>query len=166
MDLLHDHDHAQDTDPREVTLNVEGMTCASCVAHVQNAVKSVPGVKDAQVNLARGRATVRFDPAKTNPSQLAQAVEHSGYHAHPEDLSISAANSEEDRLQRQRAHARSWQRRWIVGLILWLPVEMLHWSGLGHHHLWPIYLAVITSTIALIYLGSAFYKSAWSAFRH
>src|SRR2546421_6845330 len=81
MDLLHDHDHAQDTDPREVTLNVEGMTCASCVAHVQKAVKSVPGVKDAQVNLARGRATVRFDPTQTNPQKLADAVEHSGYHA-------------------------------------------------------------------------------------
>ncbi|HEV8607595.1 MAG TPA: heavy metal translocating P-type ATPase [Tepidisphaeraceae bacterium] len=166
MDVLHDHDHQTSAlEPREVTLNVEGMTCASCVAHVEKAVKSVAGVKDARVNLARGRATVRFDPAKTDPTKLAEAVEHSGYHAHPEDLSISAANAEEQRLHHQHAHARSWQRRWIIGLILWLPVEVLHWV-VGQHAHWTIWLALATSTIAIVYLGAAFYKSAFSALRH
>jgi Cu+-exporting ATPase len=166
MDMLHDHRRdTLESDGQDVTLNIEGMTCASCVAHVEKALKSVPGAQDAQVNLARGRATVRFDPSKTDPTKLAEAVEHSGYHAHPEDLSLSAANAEEERLQHQHAHSRSWQRRWMIGLALWLPVEILHWVT-GHHVHWTQWLALATSSIAIVYLGAAFYKSALSALRH
>jgi Cu+-exporting ATPase len=167
MSAIHDHDSppkASKEDSREVTLNVEGMTCASCVAHVQKAVKAVPGVEDARVNLARGRALVRFDPTKTDPTKLAEAVEHSGYHARPEDLSISAANAEAVRIEHQHAHSHAWQRRWIVGLILWLPVEILHWTPYGHAH-WFHWLALITSTIAIAYVGAAFYKSAFKALK-
>ncbi|HEV8290497.1 MAG TPA: cation transporter, partial [Tepidisphaeraceae bacterium] len=164
--MAHQHDHGTQTaDAREVNLNVEGMTCASCVAHVEKALKSVPGAQDAQVNLARGRARVRFDPGKTDPAKLAQAIEHSGYHAHPEDPSISAANAEEQRIEHQHAHSRSWQLRWIIGLALWLPVEILHWTHLAHAP-WFLGFSLLTSTVALIYVGSAFYKSAWSALRH
>src|SRR5947207_1627434 len=129
------HDNAHDTPTsasREITLNVAGMTCASCVAHVEKALKGVPGAHDARVNLAAGRARVRFDPAKTDPTKLAEAVENSGYHAHPQDPSISAANAEEERIHHQHEHGRSWQRRWMAGLALWLPVEILHWTHLGH----------------------------------
>src|SRR5687767_3048426 len=167
MSAIHDHDSPPKPpreDSREVTLNVEGMTCASCVAHVQKAVKAVPGVEDARVNLARGRALVRFDPTKTDPTKLAEAVEHSGYHARPEDLSISAANAEAVRIEHQHAHSHAWQRRWIVGLILWLPVEILHWTPLGHAH-WFHWLALITSTIAIAYVGAAFYKTACKALK-
>ena len=47
-------EHAQ----RQITFRVDGMTCASCVSHVGNALKEVPGVSDAQVNLATEAATV------------------------------------------------------------------------------------------------------------
>src|SRR3954464_7517608 len=119
--MAHPHEGTQTAEAREVNLNVEGMTCASCVAHVEKALKSVPGTQTAQVNLARGFARVRFDPSKTDPTKLAEAVEHSGYHAHPQDPSISAANAEEERIHHQHEHSLSWQRRWIVGLCLWLP---------------------------------------------
>src|SRR5580765_441628 len=76
----HENDHGTGiSDAHEANLNVEGMTCASCVAHVEKALKSVPGAQDAQVNLARGFARVRFDPSKTDPTKLAEAVENSGY---------------------------------------------------------------------------------------
>src|SRR5882724_8288099 len=115
MAHLHEHDHAPaSSDAREVNLNVEGMTCASCVAHVEKALKSVPGAQHAQVNLARGRAHVRFDPTQTDPTKLAEAIEHSGYHAQIEDPSISAANAEEERIQHQHEHGRSWQLRWMI----------------------------------------------------
>jgi Cu+-exporting ATPase len=161
-----DHDHGTSTtDDREITLNVQGMTCASCVAHVEKALKRVPGTQSAQVNLALGNARVRFDPSKTDPTKLADAVEHSGYHAQVPDPSISAANAEEQRLHHQHEHGRSWQFRWMVGLALWLPIEILHWTHL-HHAPWFPWLALITSTIAITYVGSAFYKSAFSALRH
>ena len=44
-------------------LPIEGMTCASCVARVERALKAVPGVEEAHVNLVTGRASVTFDPS-------------------------------------------------------------------------------------------------------
>src|SRR5688572_11480484 len=160
------------TEPREAALNVEGMTCASCVAHVSKAARSVPGVQSADVNLARGRAVVQFDPAKTDPSQVAAAITNSGYHAHVEDVSVSAANAEEQRLARQQAHARSWFRRFVVGFALWLPVELTHWilyltdPHAAHRHGWMNWLALFTSTIAITYVGSGFYAGAWKALKN
>jgi P-type Cu+ transporter len=64
-----------------LTLFIGGMTCASCVAHVEGALKSVPGVKNVVVNLATGKATVEYDPALAAPKTLKQAVEDVGYSA-------------------------------------------------------------------------------------
>src|SRR5688572_21941408 len=116
------------SEPQEADLAVGGMDCASCVAHVEKALRNVPGVESYRVNLARGRASVRFDPGQTNPRQLAAAVTDVGYPSTPETPGVAAANVEEQRLQRQTKAARAWFRRWVVGAILWLPLEITHWS--------------------------------------
>ena len=64
-----------------VAIDVQGMTCNGCVASVSRLLKSVPGVSDAQVTLAPGRATVTFDPAKTSVQALRGAIEDAGYDA-------------------------------------------------------------------------------------
>src|SRR4051794_24442781 len=74
----------------EAAFAVNGMDCASCVAHVEKAARKVGGVQDAQVNLARGRAVVQFDPAQTDVSKIAAAISHSGYVATPEDAETTA----------------------------------------------------------------------------
>src|SRR5215213_3598301 len=63
----------------EVTLPVDGMTCASCVRRVERALTKVPGVASANVSLATEKATVAFDPAEATVEQLATAVEKAGY---------------------------------------------------------------------------------------
>jgi Cu+-exporting ATPase len=62
-----------------VALSVEGMTCASCVSHVQKALQGVDGVTEATVNLATEQATVRFDPALVRLGTLTGAVRDAGY---------------------------------------------------------------------------------------
>src|SRR5688500_7789936 len=62
-----------------ITLPVEGMTCASCVAHVEEALRGVAGVSTANVNLATERATVEFDPKLVSLPALKKAVDESGY---------------------------------------------------------------------------------------
>jgi P-type Cu+ transporter len=64
---------------QELQLPVTGMTCASCVNRVTKALKKVPGVADASVNLATEQATVRYDTAQARPELLRQAVENAGY---------------------------------------------------------------------------------------
>ena len=62
-----------------VTLPVEGMTCAACQATVQRTLSKQPGVTRAAVNLMMNEATVHFDPAATDPTQLVAAINDTGY---------------------------------------------------------------------------------------
>src|SRR5688572_14586993 len=109
----------------EMGFSVGGMNCASCVAHVTKAARKVPGVHDVNVNFARGRAIVKFDPAQASPETIATAITDSGYPTAPEHG--HHANAEEQRVAHHAAHARSWARRALVGVALWLPVELTHW---------------------------------------
>ena len=63
------------------SLTVEGMTCASCVARVEKALKKLSGVQEATVNLATERATVQSIDGGVTPEQLIAAVQKIGYHA-------------------------------------------------------------------------------------
>ena len=64
---------------KPVTLPVRGMTCASCVTHVEGALKEVDGVIDARVNLATEKATVEYDARLAGLSALVKAIDGSGY---------------------------------------------------------------------------------------
>jgi Cu+-exporting ATPase len=165
---MHDTAHATS---QETALLVSGMNCASCVSHVQSAANKTAGVQASNVNLTRGRAVVQFDPARTSPEQIAAAITASGYPAQPEP----PAGAEDEHMHHQAMHAQSWLRRAIVGIVLWFPIEATHWLRMifsAHDHQmgmgpdWMDWLALITSTIAIIYIGSAFYRSAFKALRH
>jgi Cu+-exporting ATPase len=154
----------------QCVLDVSGMDCASCVGHVAKAAQSLPGVTKAEVNLARGRAVVQFDPQATKPEQIALAISKVGYPATPQSSDHDPAAAEEQRLQHQREHARAWFRRAILGIVLWLPVELMHWvlPGLGvhppHHGIgWMTWLAFATASVAIVFIGGGFYRSAWKA---
>jgi len=66
-------------DAGQVVLPIEGMTCASCVSHVERALQNVPGVSQASVNLASEKATVQFDPQRVKLTKLFDAVQGLGY---------------------------------------------------------------------------------------
>ena len=161
--------HAARTD--EAALLVEGMTCASCVAHVEKAARQLSGVESASVNLARGRAVVTYDPHRVDPRQIAGAITDAGYPAAPEMTGIEAGNVEAERVHQHAHHARQWLRRAVVGIALWLPVELAHWilyftREHAHHGLtWMDWTALVTATVALVYVGRGFYASAWGALR-
>lgn len=65
------------------TLRISGMTCGHCVQAVAGALKNVPGVDNADVDLQAGNALVEYDENRTSPSALAAAVEEEGYSAAP-----------------------------------------------------------------------------------
>ena len=74
--------------PGEVSLDlgIEGMTCASCVSRVERALKKVPGVHEATVNLATESARVRFAPDAATEAVLRRAVREAGYGVREHDL--------------------------------------------------------------------------------
>ena len=61
------------------SIRIQGMTCASCVARVEKALKAHPGVQEASVNLATEKAAVLYDPAKLGEKELIRTVEGLGY---------------------------------------------------------------------------------------
>jgi Cu+-exporting ATPase len=66
---------------KNVTIPVAGMSCGSCVRHIRAALDQPPGVKNAEIDLAAGEVTVRFNPELTNVEALVEAIRKSGYQA-------------------------------------------------------------------------------------
>jgi len=105
-------------------LDVHGMTCASCSATVERVVSKLPGVQNANVNLAAETLTFDYDPAEISLQQVVGAVAEAGYQAVvPVDTTI------EDELERKKAHkAKRLQNlrfRFIFSAILTVPLLFL-----------------------------------------
>jgi copper chaperone CopZ len=63
----------------EITFPVQGMSCGSCVRHINAALAGNTGVKTVEVNLAAGEVTVSYNPQTTEPVAIAEAIRKSGY---------------------------------------------------------------------------------------
>jgi copper ion binding protein len=61
------------------SFKVQGMTCNHCVMRVAKALKAVPGVQDAKVDLQKAEAIVSYDDAKVSPEKFSAAVAEAGY---------------------------------------------------------------------------------------
>ena len=95
-----------------LTLKIEGMTCTSCARTVERALRKVPGVAQASVDFANGKAILEADPAIPFET-LAQAVDRAGYKAFPSD-------EEEE----EKKHLQKERRRLILAWILTLPLTV------------------------------------------
>ena len=104
------------------TLDIVGMTCASCVGRVEKALNRVDGVAVAQVNLATEVATVQFDPARVGLAELTAAVTKAGYTATPRreaagpPATPDAPTEERDDDRQLAALKRRWQVTLATGL--------------------------------------------------
>ena len=74
---------AAEASPVVCTMDIGGMTCASCVGRVEKALAKVDGVTGASVNLANETATVTYDPDRVTTDQLSGAVTKAGYTGTP-----------------------------------------------------------------------------------
>ena len=93
----------------QVKLNVTGMSCAACQAHVEKALGKTPGVSQATVSLMTNSASVTYDEKVVSPADLIAAVEHSGYGASVANPGGKAAKGESaaDAAKKQQAqHVR------------------------------------------------------------
>ncbi|HZW11506.1 MAG TPA: cation-translocating P-type ATPase [Phycisphaerales bacterium] len=160
MTAIPHHEELQTT-----RLRIEGMHCAACVGRVEQALIRERGVRSAEVSLAGGTALVRG--SALDADALARAVRSTGYVAEPVVRRESLAERREAMERRHLASVRRWRSRVLVGGAIWLPLELLHWFG--HHvgiqaHAGPwLWATVIGATAALLYVGSAFYLSAFRA---
>jgi Cu+-exporting ATPase len=163
-------DSGYEVPARKTEFPVEGMTCASCVARVEKALASVPGVLSASVNLATQSGTVVFLPGVADVGALRAAVEKVGY-AVPEFEAEEDPVARQERMQREEE--RSLITRLRVGFLLGVPLFLLaQWemlSGPGGFPLSPFASALLQFALATpiqFYVGSRFYRGAWSTAKH
>jgi Cu+-exporting ATPase len=124
----------------QISLPITGMTCASCSARVEKALRKVPGVLRAQVNLADERADVDVLPMVVDMARLVATVENAGY-----GVIASATSSDAEDVEAQaRAHELAIRRRRLwVAMIFAVPLFMLSMSkDFGIIPPWPIGEAV------------------------
>jgi Cu+-exporting ATPase len=163
--------------PIEIVLPIEGMTCASCVNRIERFLKKTPGVAEAAVNLATEKATVRVDPTVAGRDELVKAVEAAGYEVRPEaaagaadtaavgtaamELELTAEDIDREREQRQTlTQALVAIGASIVFMVLmFMPQTAIGMAELNKLILWP-------ATFIQFWAGGRFYRAAWRTGKH
>jgi Cu+-exporting ATPase len=154
------------------TLDIEGMTCASCAAFVEKSLSRTPGVQRAMVNYATEKATVDYLPTQASPATLKEAVISAGYGVSERAPDTSAAERSAE-IDRQKALAyQKLKRRFgvAVGLaVVIMPLSMLMLWPAAMQRLnmqWLNYGLLLLTLPVLLYSGREFYVSAWNGFKH
>ena len=149
-----------DERPLVTELSVSGMTCASCVAHVGKALRKVPGVADAQVNLATERASITH-AAGLDAQRLVEAVEGAGYGAAiAHDLDSDA---DED-ARRRDAEIRRKRALLIAAFALFVPTLALGMTPVAFAGKDWVLFALTLPVWAIV--GTEFHRGAIAALRH
>ncbi len=135
---------------------VAGMSCASCVARVEEALSSVPGVVSAGVNLASEKATVEYLEG-TKFADLRRAVKDAGYELAPEVQAL------EDVTTAAQRETRALRNRLIIAIVLSISIMVIGW---GPSFVGKLYLLWALATPVQFWAGWRFYRGAWGALRH
>ena len=135
-------------------IGIGGMTCSSCVSRVEKALKKVPGVSAATVNLATESARIVFAPSEQMEARLRRAVRDAGYQPLAPGAAIDAVDES------------PWAGFMPVAIGLALSAPLLlpmlaeFW---GKHWMLPPLWQFLLATPVQFILGARFYKAAWGA---
>ncbi len=154
------------------TLDIGGMTCASCVGRVEKALTRLDGVATAQVNLATEVATVTFDPTLVGLEDLASVVGRAGYTATArhepgtgagDGAPAPATPASDDK----DAHLAQLKRKWQVTLGTGLGLMVLMYVPLYLDVMdWLMPAILVLATVVQFWAGRGIYSAAWTAARH
>ena len=141
-----------------LTLDVGGMTCASCAARIEKRLNRIDGVQ-ASVNFATEQARVDF-PDSVSPEELVAAVEATGYTAAlpPENDAATGESEEPD-------ESAPWRQRLLISAALALPVVVLSMVPVLQFDNWQ-WLAFTLASPVVVWGAWPFHKAAWTNLRH
>ncbi len=144
-----------------VVLNVDGMTCASCILRVESALAAVPGVRAARANLATNQAAVEFESSRVDIPSLIAAVRRAGYGA---TLAQAPEKGGGELAERSTRQLSKWQRLLVLAVVLLVPIIVLDFFVLD----WPatVWIQLACATVLQIFVGWPFYLGACRRLRH
>ena len=149
-------------EPESMRLRVTGMTCTGCSSSLQRVLETRREVTQASVSFAAGIATV--EGQKLDSSELIGVIQGRGFGAeliNPDIPSDQTSDIEKQQLRNESI----WRHRAMVGIGLWAPLEILHWTAaaMDWHGLWMSWLMFAGALVIIVFAGSEFYRSAWNA---
>ncbi len=149
----------------ELTLSIGGMSCASCVNTVEEAVGELDGVLSASVNLVTEKLTVRYDPQRVRVAQIKKAVVDAGYEV------LEAMTQDLEKEVREKETLRQ-KRLLLLSLALAIPTMVImlvmDFTDLGHQFLmeWGNLMMFALATPVQFIIGYQFYVGAYKAMRN
>ena len=148
----------------KATYAVSGMTCATCVAHVEEALQETNGVVSANVNLASEKATVEFVPGVAGFREMREMVQDAGY-----DIRMVESQEavDQDALERAK-EMRSLVRKFVFSLSTAAIIMGLMFTSLGGDKFafWTNFGFLALATPVQFWAGRQFYSGAWGALKH
>jgi Cu+-exporting ATPase len=150
--------------PRQtVDLTVTGMTCAACVSRIEGALRRVPGVLDATVDLVGSRARATVLDGQVTPAALIRAVEQSGYEAAVTTGHASPASDSDSQHMAKSTRSRNLL---ILGVLCSIPLLLPMFTPLlGLDGALPGWGQLALATPVQLILGWPIYRSAFKALR-
>jgi Cu+-exporting ATPase len=154
----------------KILLPVKGMSCASCVAAVQEVLRSLPGVLSVSVNFATEKAAVEYFPSQVGIRDFTKAIRDAGY----ELVETEQGEDIVEKEQREREAAYlSLKGKVIAGAVLTVPLFILmQWNSIGLSKLIGLQqqtiflLQLMIATPVQFWIGRHFYTGAIAAARH
>src|SRR5450756_2035832 len=158
-----------ETEQRDkTTLDITGMTCASCSARVERTLRKMPGVENANVNLASEKATVVFDPTVVSLGDFRRAIEDVGYGVAEEKAEV-AESGPDARTVATRKEIAAARNKVIIALTLGVLIMAGSFSQMipgVPNFLGNPYLLWALATPVQFWAGWQFYKGAWATAKH
>ncbi|MGI9304268.1 MAG: heavy metal translocating P-type ATPase [Gammaproteobacteria bacterium] len=155
--------HHSDERTSEVSLLLEGVTCAGCVSLIEHHLARLPGVDKVEVNYSTRRARIRWDALQTRLSEILTAVRGLGYDAHPYDQ-----RSRQESLERERKQLL--RRLGVAGVfgmqVMTLAVALYAgaWSGIESEFKdFFQRMSLLLTAPVLFYSAQPFFRAAWAA---
>ena len=149
--------------PVQIELEIEGMTCASCVRRVERALSSVGGVSSASVSLTTELAEVSMT-TPVEPAMLIAAVGRAGYGAELISGSRSPSEEVEGRRSRRRAAIRTRTRQLAIGAALSTGILILTYGFSSAR--WSPYAQLALALPVWLWVGAVFHRGALKTARH
>ncbi len=148
-------------------LRVRDMTCASCVTRVERAIRKLPGVLGASVNLATEKAGIEFLPDTVSPAKIAKAIADAGYRAEAVDATAETQDDELFALRKQLTLALALTLPLLIVVMapMLAPALTQSMRAVLSATAWQ-WLELLLATPVLFVAGRRFYVQGWAELRH
>jgi P-type Cu+ transporter len=147
---------------REVTLKIGGMVCATCVQTIETALRALPGILSANVNLGTEKAYVIYNPSVSAIPDMKKAIEDAGYMY----LGISGEVSEEAEKAAREKDLHDKFLRFTIGFAVSIPLMLAMWLPLGLPMQTLAYVMLVISTPVFLYVAYPIFRAASMALRN